>query len=412
VFVASFDLVDRSRLVRWLREHPRAADALLAAAVTAVSLVAHLVGTGMGEAFEIRDPAWWTVPLVMAATAPIAWRRTAPVASAFVVVAAQAAMEVLRLEGSGWLGVVVAIYSVGAHGVDRRRTLGAAGLFGLIGLLLVSGVVVRQIGLGVLVGTSAVVVSAYLFGDNVRRRRLHLESLAERAERAEREQELITRSRVRDERTRLARELHDVVAHSVSVMIIQSGAARRSLPDRPHDATAMLHEVELSGRRAMDELRRVLGVLRGETDHEPVTLDPQPGLDDLQTLIDHDPDLPVTLLVDESVCSLPEGVAVSAYRLVQESLTNVRRHAGDVRSVEVRLRRCDDILEVEVTDDGRGAATTAAAGATDADGVVHPGFGLAGMHERATALGGSVTAGPRRGGGWRVHAELPVGTSP
>ncbi len=112
------------------------------------------------------------------------------------------------------------------------------------------------------------------------------------------------------------------------------------------------------------------------------------------------------------MCSLPEGVAVSAYRLVQESLTNVRRHAGDVRSVEVRLQRCDDILEVEVTDDGRGAATTTAVGTTaDADGTVHPGFGLAGMHERATALGGSVTAGPRRGGGWRVHAELPVGRS-
>jgi signal transduction histidine kinase len=317
------------------------------------------------------------------------------------VVLAQSAMEVFGVEGTGWLGVLIVVYSLAAHGSDPGRRIAASVLALVIGLLLVSGMIVDAVGVGAVISTVAVLVAAYLFGDNLRRRRLHLESLAERAERAEREQELIARSRVRDERSRLARELHDVVAHSVSVMIIQSGAARRSLPDRPDDATAMLHQVELTGRRAMDELRRVLGVLRSDTDHDPLELVPQPGIDDLASLVSHDPDLPVTLAVDPSVGDLPEGVAVSVYRIVQESLTNVRRHAGDVTRVDVQLHQRDEVLEVEVSDDGRGAAH-------DRAGEHGDGFGIAGMHERANALGGSVSAGPRRGGGWRVHARLPV----
>ena len=399
--MGSVDQVERSAVVRWLRDHPFAADALLAGAVTIMGLIAHLVGTGLGDALDVRDPAWWTVLLVVAASAPVAWRRAAPIVSAFAVVLAQSAMEVFGVEGTAWLGVLIAIYSLAAHGTDPRRRIAATVLALLIALLLVWGMIVDAVGLGAVISTVAVLVAAYLFGDNLRRRRLHLESLAERAERAEREQELIARSRVRDERSRLARELHDVVAHSVSVMIIQSGAARRSLPDRPDDATAMLHEVELTGRRAMDELRRVLGVLRSDTEHDPPELVPQPGIDDLATLVADDPDLPITLTIDPSVGGLPEGVAVSVYRIVQESLTNVRRHAGDVTRVDVRLHQLDHVLEVEVTDDGRGAAH-------DRSGHDDQGFGIAGMHERAHALGGSVSAGPRRGGGWRVHAELPV----
>lgn len=402
--------MERWRIVGWLREHPFAADALLATIVLSMGLVAHVVGTGIATEFEIRDPTWWTVSLVVAASVPVAWRRAAPCASATVLVLSQCALELARAEGTGWLGVLIATYSLAAHGAPPRRSRVAAGLALVVTVLLTSGLLADEIGPGVVVSTVAVLVAAYLFGDNLRRRRLLLESLAERAERAEREQELIARARVRDERGRLARELHDVVAHSVSVMIIQSGAARRSLPDRPDDATAMLQEVERTGRRAMDELRRVLGVLRSDGDGgNALGLVPQPGIDDLATLVADDPDLPITLAVDPAVSHLPGGVAVSVYRIVQEALTNVRRHAGEVDHVEVRIRQCDHVLDVEVTDDGRGAAHDRP---TTQDGGHGPGdaggFGIAGMRERAQALGGTVTAGPRRGGGWRVHATVPV----
>lgn len=397
-------------MLRWLREHPRAADGMLAGAVVALSVAIHLVGSGLGDVLELQEPTWWTLLLVLGASVPVAWRRTFPISAAFVIVVAQSAMEVARVEGTGWLGLIIALYSVGAHSDHPRRSLAAVGLLAAIGALLASGVIFDEIGPGTVIGTGAVVVAALLFGDNVRRRRQHLDDLAERAERAEREQELRARERVRDERSRIARELHDVVAHSVSVMIIQAGAARRSLPDRPDDAVAMLHEVEGSGRRAMDELRRVLGVLRaddsdgdGDGDGESLVLGPQPGLDDLPRLVADDPDLPVTLRIDPAARTLPSGVAVSVFRLVQEALTNVRRHAGPVEHVAVTIAIDPTMdggtLEVIVDDDGRGAA-----GETGSDG-----FGIAGMHERVHALGGEVTAGPRRGGGWRVHARVPVG---
>ncbi len=398
----AFGAVERLWIVRWLREHPRGADAILAGVLAAMSVTIHLVGTGFGDVLELQDPTWWSVPLVLAASVPVAWRRSAPTLTAYVIVIAQSVMELARVEGTGWLPLIVAVYSVGAHSDHPRRPVASGGLLVAIGTLLVSGVVLDEIGIGTVLGTVAVVVAALLFGDNVRRRRQHLDDLAERAERAEREQELRARERVRDERTRIARELHDVVAHSVSVMIIQAGAARRSLPERPDDSVAMLHEIEGSGRRAMEELRRVLGVLRAEADEhdEPAPLGPQPGIDDLPALVADDPDLPVALSIDPDVHGLPQGVAVSVYRLVQEALTNIRRHAGPVDRVEVTLAVVDGLLDVVIDDDGRGASV---------DHDTPDGFGIAGMHERVQALGGTVTAGARRGGGWRVHARVPVG---
>ena len=400
--------VERVLGIAWLRRHPTAADALLAAFVSAVSVSIHLVGTGLDEVFEIRDPTWWTVLLVLAATVPLMWRRTHPMATASAIVIVQCLLEVLQIEGTGWISLVIAIYSLGAHSDHRRRSLVVVGLFLVIAALLVSGVIADEIGVATIIGSAAIVVTAFVFGDNVRQRRTNLEILADRTARLERERELLARDRVRDERSRIARELHDVVAHSVSVMIIQAGAARRSLPDRPADAEAMLHEVEHTGRRAMDELRRVLGVLRTvDEDDDPgettagdgrLRRDPQPGIADIEPLVDEDRDLPISLQIDPAVHDLPEGMAVSVYRLVQESLTNVRRHAGPVTRVEVELRLHADELEVTVNDDGRGAANDTHEG----------GFGIRGMHERVQALGGTVDAGPRRGGGWRVHARIPA----
>lgn len=392
--------------IGWLRRHPFAADAVLAAVVSAIALSIHLLGSGLDEIYEVRDPAPWTVALILVAIAPLAWRRQHPIAVVSVVIAAQSVLELMRIDGTGWINVIIAVYSLGAYAPRRQRSLVVAGLGTVIVALLVSGVIAEEIGAASLIGSIAIVVAAYVFGDTVHQRRENLQILGERAERLERERELLARERVLDERQRIARELHDVVAHSVSVMIIQAAAARRSLPDRPDDAQEMLLGVEDTGRRAMDELRRVLSVLRtvdpdsdDSRDPEHPIGDPQPGIDAIADLVIADDDLPVRLSVDPGVSELPDGVAVSVYRLVQEALTNVRRHAGPVSQVDVELTIDDGELTVSVADDGRGAARDIGGDA---------GFGIIGMQERVQALGGAVAAGPRRGGGWKVHAQIPI----
>jgi signal transduction histidine kinase len=185
-------------------------------------------------------------------------------------------------------------------------------------------------------------------------------------------------------------------------MVIQAAAARRQLSTNPVQATEALEAIETTGRAAMDEMRRILGVLRHDEGADERA--PAPSLALLHELVQADPDLPVTLLIDIGADQLPSGVELHAYRVVQEALTNVRRHAGPVRSVSVLVARRDGTLEVEVTDDGRGASTLA--GRRGAGG-----HGLVGMHERVVGAGGRLSAGPRQGGGWRVDALFPLAAS-
>ncbi|MDT0443807.1 sensor histidine kinase [Streptomyces johnsoniae] len=201
---------------------------------------------------------------------------------------------------------------------------------------------------------------------------------------------------VTEEQARIARELHDVIAHSVSVVVVQAAAADDVFDERPDQARSALRAIESSGRATLAELRRLLAVVRPEPDERS----PQPGLDRLGELAEplRAAGLPVSLTV-RVPGPLPAGVEVSAYRIVQEALTNVLRHAR-ARRVEVTARADGDVLEVEVTDDGAGAGVHAGA---------RGGFGLVGMRERAAVLGGTVAAGPRPGGaGFRVHARLPL----
>jgi signal transduction histidine kinase len=202
---------------------------------------------------------------------------------------------------------------------------------------------------------------------------------------------------VHDERTRIARELHDVVAHSVSLMVIQTAAARRQLALDPARADEALATAETTGRAAMTEMRRILGVLRDDQPQQPLA--PQPTLSVIAGLAASAPDLPLEVHADGNLGGLPPGVELSAYRIVQESLTNVRRHAGVVQHVEVSVAMVDDELVVEVNDDGRGAGASPASG---------PGFGILGMRERVAAYDGRLVAGPRAGGGWHVKAVFPV----
>ncbi len=382
--------------IRWLRAHPRGADCILMVAVTLLTLVAHLFGEPT-EDRTLVEPVWWTVLLTVAGSLPIYWRRRRPIGVALIVVALQSVSLLVDVGGSLFLASSIAVYSLGAHSTGVRRKRALATITVLVLLLFVAGWTDGQALLDEFVSTMIVLVSALVLGDNMRRRREHLDDLAERADRAEREQELLAEQRVIAERTRIARELHDVVAHSVSVMIIQSAAARRSLRSSVDAAELALGALESTGRQTMRELRGILGVLRTDDAADGPLLDPSPTMTDLQSLITDD--LPVTLVVDGPVDDLPTSVALTGYRIVQEALTNVRRHAGPVRHVVVTVGSSPTALVIDVVDDGRGAA---------ADTPELDGYGLIGMDERVVAVGGRLAAGPRAGGGWAVHASIPL----
>lgn len=390
--------------IRWLRTHPVQADLILATLLTALALTVHLAELDTTE--DYTEPAWWTVPLVFASVFPIAWRRSHPIGSAAVVIAAQVVAEFADIDGSGFIGVLVALYSVGAHstGTGRARLLVASSV--AIGVLFVAGLLVDELDVGGFVSSIIVLVTAFVLGDNLRRRRAAADALQERLVRAERERELVAQQRVTAERTRIARELHDVVAHSVSVMVIQAAAARRSLATSPENAELALANVESTGRQTMDELRGILGVLRRTSDEHADngapdrsrTLQPQPGLSDIEALVAATDDLPVTLTMSGEFDDLGSGADLTAYRIVQESLTNIRRHAGPVSAVSIDIEGTDAGVELRIVDDGRGAAA-------DADA---PGYGLVGMQERVEAIGGDLAVGWRVGGGWSVTAHLPT----
>lgn len=383
--------------VVWLRTHPRVADGLLALMIVAAAIPAHLVGqTSVNDPNQI-DPTWWTVLLVSAGTAPVYWRRTHSLASGIFVVTAEVIALFIGIGGSAFIGSVVAVYSIGAHtsGVGRTRVMSAIAV--MVGLLFVAGWIDGLSLLDEFVSTGVMLITAFVIGDNLRRRRQQNASLAERAERAERERDLLAEQRVTAERTRIARDLHDVVAHSVSVMVIQAAAARRSLADSPDLAATALESIESTGRQTMNELRSILGVLRTDGDAPGSTRTPQPSLTKLNDLAGFD-DLPVELTIDGDVAAIPDSVSVTGFRLIQEALTNVRRHAGSVGQVAIVLHVADSNVTIDVVDDGRGAGSLPGA----------DGFGIVGMRERVAAVGGTVSAGPRPGGGWRVRAHLPI----
>ncbi|HXQ55486.1 MAG TPA: sensor histidine kinase, partial [Actinomycetes bacterium] len=214
---------------------------------------------------------------------------------------------------------------------------------------------------------------------------------------------------VTEERTRIARELHDVVAHRVSLMTVQAGAAKAVAAEDPEASLRAMGAVEEAGRQALDELRHLLGVLRPETDLDG--LGPQPGLADLPRLVEQirGAGVDVSLATDGVSGELPARVDLFAYRIVQEALTNVLKHAGPGAHSEVRLGTDRSGIVIEVLNDGRGAVIMPGSGAAEGSARGH---GIVGMRERARLLGGTLDAGPRPGGGFGVVAHLPTGTEP
>ena len=387
-------------VVRWVREHPFTSDALLALGVAALSLPGPWI-TRVGVHY--RSPDAWDVLLVLASSLPLAFRRRAPVTVFAGILTAAVTQAAAGYNSSlGGLDVLVALYTVAAH--RARFPALAAGVLSAIGVLIVLTTAPEKVELTDVVSTYVVFAAGWVLGGNMRLRRAYVAELEERAERVEREREAEAGRAMARERGRIARELHDVVAHNVSVMVVQAGGARRVL-DRGsgghEQAREALSSIETTGRQALAEMRRLLGVLR--SDDDPTDgLVPQPGVGALDGLLDQvrEAGLPVDLRVEGDVRPLESGVDLSAYRIVQEALTNALKHAGPAQA-QVVLRYGVEDMVVEVTDDGRGGAT----GVAGSNG--RGGHGLLGMQERVALFGGELRTGPRPGGGYAVRARLP-----
>ncbi len=367
-----------------------------------------LVAAGLSTAVFVENPVIRGLPrgtlalayaLALLHTLPLAARRRFPGAVLAASVASGLAVAALGLPPEILvLVILVAVYSVAAYGGRWVSLAGlAAAELGSAAVQLTPG----RFHAPTVVTNALVIAAAWLLGHFVGVRRAYTARLERTAE-LERARAELARQAVAEERLRLARELHDVVAHSISVIAVQSGVGAHVANTQPEEAAKALAAIEATSRAALTELRRLLGVLRQEGEPQG-SLAPVPGLADLDALLAEvaKAGLGVRLRVEGTPSPLPAGVDLSAYRIVQEALTNVVKHAGPARA-QVTVGYHDQDVTVEVTDDGQGLA------APTGDGQARVGHGLIGMRERVAAFGGDLEAGPRPGGGFRVVARLPL----
>ncbi|MFG3201894.1 sensor histidine kinase [Streptomyces sp. NPDC048192] len=394
--------LDRARCS--VKAHPLALDASIAAGVLVCMVAGSLVVPrgANGVTWGLRTPDLLSLLLMVLAAAALVLRRRAPK----TVLAVTGVLSVIECvtgdpRAPVAMSAVVALYTVAAT-TDRTTTwrVGLLTMTVLTAAAMLAGPLpwYAQENLGVLAWTG---IGATL-GDAVRSRRAVVRAIRERAERAERTREEEARRRVAEERLRIARDLHDVVAHHIALVNVQAGVAAHVMDKRPDQAKEALAHVREAGRAALEELRATVGLLRQSGDPEAPT-EPAPGLSRLQELADtfRNAGLPVEVARADQGAELPAAVDLAAYRIVQEALTNVQKHAGTGARAEVSVVRVGTDIEVTVLDDGAGAAGVPGGGG---------GHGLIGMRERVTALGGTLTTGPRYGGGFRVHAILPLKT--
>jgi signal transduction histidine kinase len=334
---------------------------------------------------------------------PLGFRRRWPIPVFLVVMAAAiAGGSQAGGPGAGYVPIaciMVAAYSVGAFSSSRVAALGV-----LLGAAIVVVAMRGQLpNIPAPAAPFVVLFPLWLIGTVLRAKQQRAEGLEIRAERLEDEREAALNAAVAGERSRIARELHDVVAHSVSVMIVQAGAARQVLEASPSDAREALLAVESTGREAMSELRKMLGLL-GDGELQPADLAPQPGLDQIEPLVRRveQAGLPVELRVTGEPHSLPQGVDLAAYRIVQEALTNCLKYAG-LAATQVNLDYRPDELKVEVIDQGEAQPSSSAEAV---------GRGLVGMRERVSVYGGKLEAGPCLERGYAVRAWLPLTAAP
>ena len=392
------------KLLGWLtrermvgeRRAPSALDWLVALALGIIALLELQSGVFPG-------PVGVAAVAQLAAIVPVAFRRVAPLA-AIAISAAVFLPYVIVYRGAFVAGVSVAnaatllllVYSVGRHTEGRRLLTGA--LFAL--LFAAEPGIAGQTGWSDWAVNFIIAGGTLGLGVALRIQEGRSISLAVAADRAQSEQEATAQAAVHEERARIARELHDVVAHNVGLIVLQAGGARSVLGTNPERARTALRQVEETGRQTLTEMRHLVGILRVDAEREPL-----PRLERLPALVDEAraAGLAVELEVEGAPVDLPAGLELAAYRLIQEALTNVRKHAPTSRA-KVRLCYEPDRLRIEVSDDG-GPSDAVRDSARNASGLGH---GLIGMRERMQMYDGRMQAGPMPGGGFRVEAVLPL----
>lgn len=394
------------RLYDFIRRHPTGVDSFWAVCLlglSGLSMVAHAGSTGERLAALLIIVGLCTV---------VALRRRAPEKMLLLTVAMGVAQLVFGVKPGvanfAMLVIVFTVATLGERWASRLAlvcSLSAAGVSQLRWPQNVPQTSWPQQVFIVVVMTVPFVL-AWVLGDSMRTRRAYFSQLEERAARLEREREAQSKVAVAAERARIARELHDVVAHNVSVMVVQADGAAYVMDAAPDQARQALETISSTGRQALAEMRRLLGVLRTGDSQESGEYVPQPDVDQIEVLIEQvrQTGLTVDFKIEGTPRPLPSGVELTAYRIVQEALTNTRKHGGPDAGASVRLVYFDDGLGLLVEDDGRGAAHELYEDG-GADGAGH---GMIGMRERVGMVGGTLDAGPRPGGGFRISALLPL----
>ncbi|MER8086768.1 sensor histidine kinase [Streptomyces sp. NPDC056178] len=394
------------RLYDFIRRHPTGVDSCWAVFLLGLSGLSMVADPGRGSE---RLPA---VPVVIGLCTVVALRRRAPEKMLLLAVAMGVVQVVFGVKPGvvnfAMLVIVFTVATVGQRWASRLAlvcSLSAATVAQLRWPQDVPQTGWLQQAFVVVVMTVPFVL-AWVLGDSMRTRRAYFDQLEERAARLEREREAQSKVAVAAERARIARELHDVVAHNVSVMVVQADGAAYVMEAAPDQARQALETISSTGRQALAEMRRLLGVLRTGDAKESGEYVPQPDVEQIEDLVEQvrQTGLAVDFKIEGTPRPLPSGVELTAYRIVQEALTNTRKHGGPDAGASVRLVYFDDGLGLLVEDDGRGAAHEMYEDG-GADGAGH---GMIGMRERVGMVGGTLDAGPRPGGGFRISALLPL----
>ena len=378
-------------------------DALVALVILTLGVIGTLEVGGSAPIEYSRQADTLHYALIALMALPLALRRVYPVTVLVVILGAWVIDRGLDYPDTpAAIGVFIAFYTIGAQ-LEARRSARIGGVSSLLALTwtAIGAASLDSVGTAAIFTTAIATATPLLLGREMHARRERVEALRIRAERAEQDREERARQAVLEERGRIARELHDVVAHQITVMTLQAEGAKRIAPDNDKRVIEALETISASGHEALAEMRRTVGLLRDEGEH-PETK-PLPRLSDIEQLVSHmqGAGLDVELKVVGSPKPLSDGTELAAYRIVQESLTNAARHGGPDVSTTVEVSYGEDQLDVSVTDDGRGSTSQATDGA---------GHGLIGMRERVAVLGGVFEAGPKSGGGYQVRASIPSQT--
>ncbi|MFI9772009.1 sensor histidine kinase [Streptomyces sp. NPDC052415] len=394
------------RLYDFLRRHPTWVDGFWAVFLFGITVVSGVVQ----QEVERVDFPIAAVPIALLLSLVIALRRRMPEKMLVLAIALGVAQLVLDVETMpANFAMLVITYTVAANGTRwaSRTALGVGLCAAPLAQLRWPENESSALGtVAIMIFTSVPFALAWVLGDSIRTRRAYFAQLEERASRLEKEREAQAKVAVAAERARIARELHDVVAHNVSVMVVQADGAAYVLDAAPDQAKKALETISSTGRQALAEMRRLLGVLRTGEHQEGGEYVPQPDVEQIDELVQQcrTSGLPVDFKVEGTPRPLPSGVELTAYRIVQEALTNTRKHGGPNAGASVRLVYFDDGLGLLVEDDGKGAPHEL----YEEGGADGQGHGLIGMRERVGMVGGTLDAGPRPGGGFRISALLPL----